>query len=120
MTGRKVAGAARARTKRATARRRSPSRTFHREVAFRGAQTHTDWMRKVSVVKIRRDVVGGKTDSTKTRAKSVARTSGKPYFTEALTVLTGARWAHARLEHTYLDNQCVILQENNFVACTKT
>ena len=47
-------------------------------------------------------------------------TSGKPYFTEALTVLTGARWAHARLEHTYLDNQCVILQENNFVACTKT
>ena len=47
-------------------------------------------------------------------------TSGKPYFTEALTVLMGAQWAHARLEHTYLDNQCVILQENNFVACTKT
>ena len=65
----------------------------------------------------KRALDGPKSDEDPTRTQFP---SGKPYFTEALTVLTGARWAHARLEHTYLDNQCVILQENNFVACTKT
>ena len=64
------------------------------------------------------DALGGTSD--RLWLKVFVSTSGKPYFTQALTVLTGARWAHARLEHTYLDNQCVILQENNFVACTKT
>ena len=66
----------------------------------------------------RNDVLSA--SGTHTGGDCTSCASGKPYFTEALTVLTGARQAHARVEHTYLDNEGVILQENNFVACTET